>query len=155
MINIIVSGSRVTEKPANTTQSVFVSALIVGARATRMIDFRVHDPNTHAVRRVASLLLLTAILFTGSGLARYLHELDHLAGRPTASVAKILGIAEVGHDESTCSICLNLHMPALANSIIASLICLGIFTAFLTQLAPRLLSQRIPARIDCRGPPRR
>jgi len=33
------------------------------------------------------------------------------------------------------------------------LICLGLFVAFLTQLAPRLVPQRALVRIDCRGPP--
>jgi len=119
------------------------------------IDFRSSDPNTDIVRRIAGSILLMAFFFAGSGLASYVHQLDHLGGAVSSSPAKVLGTAETGHDESNCSICLNLHAPALASSVVPIFICVGIFFAFLTQLAPLLLSQRTLARIDCRGPPRR
>jgi hypothetical protein len=119
------------------------------------IDFPMRHSNTESVRRASGFLLLMAVFFAGSGLAGYLHELDHLSGRVPPSVSRILGVSEPGHDESACSICLNLHAPALAGFTVALLICVGIFVAFLTQLAPHLVSQRALARIDCRGPPRR
>ena len=95
------------------------------------------------------------MLFAGSGLAGFLHQLEHLGAPPGPASTRLLGTLETGHDEANCSICLNLHMPALAQPVVVTLICLGIFIAFLTQLAPLLSSQRALARIDCRGPPAR
>jgi len=117
------------------------------------IDFRQSDPNTDSVQHVAGFILLTAFFFAGSGFASYVHQLDHLGVAASTSPTKVLGTAEAGHDESNCSICLNLHAPAVAAAIVVTLICLGVFVAFLTQLAPRPESQRALSRIDCRGPP--
>ena len=124
-------------------------------RRAKSIDFRRSDPNTDSVRRIAGSILLMAFLFAGSGLASYVHQLDHLGEAVSTSPTKVFGTAEAGHDESNCSICLNLHAPALAAPTVITLIGVGIFIAFLTQLAPLLLSQRTLARIDCRGPPAR
>jgi hypothetical protein len=36
---------------------------------------------------------------------------------------------------------------------VPTLICLGLFVAFLTLLDKPLISRPVPVRIDCRGPP--
>jgi hypothetical protein len=119
------------------------------------VDFHPASPNTDCVRRASGFILLMSLFFASSGLAGYLHQLEHLGGVISASPTRLVGTFEPGHDESNCSICLNLHAPALAAPIVVTLVCLGIFVAFLTQLAPLLVSQRTLARIDCRGPPAR
>src|SRR4051812_29863310 len=57
------------------------------------------------------------------------------------------------HDDSNCSIHRVLHLPTISVGWVPLLVFLGLFVAFLTEIAPPLVSQRLIFRIDCRGPP--
>jgi hypothetical protein len=105
------------------------------------------------VRRLPAILLLIAFAALGSGLLEDLHLRTHLA-QGAAAVEKGIGIASLDHaDGDGCELCANLHVGRISGGFVPVMICLGVFVAFLTQLAPRLAPQRVAARIDCRGPP--
>ena len=107
-----------------------------------------------AVRRLPSILLLIAFAALGSGLLENLHLRTHLTSHAQAAVGSISGIAGQGDaDADGCELCANLHVGRISVGWVPVMICLGVFVAFLTQLAPRLAPQRVAARIDCRGPP--
>ena len=57
------------------------------------------------------------------------------------------------HDETNCELHAMLRAPLTASTPLVAVILLGLFAAFLTLLAPKLNAQRVPVRIDCRGPP--
>ncbi len=57
------------------------------------------------------------------------------------------------HDESNCFVHAQLHLARMPVAWVPLLILLGLFVAFLTQIASPLVSQRQIFRIDCRGPP--
>jgi hypothetical protein len=105
------------------------------------------------VRRLPAILLLIAFAALGSGLLEGLHLRTHLAQQ---SAAAETGTTGAGHDQGDgdgCELCVNLHVGRISAGFVPVMICLGVFVAFLTQLAPRLAPQRVAARIDCRGPP--
>jgi hypothetical protein len=108
------------------------------------------------VRALTFLSLLWLILL-GSGAVEYIHNLQH--AREDAAVQEAFAKAGMpvpdipDHDDSNCDIHAQLHFPLLPIAWVPLLIGLGLLVAFLTLLAPRLVSQRVPARIDCRGPP--
>jgi hypothetical protein len=114
-------------------------------------------------RRLASILLLLWFAALGAGLLEYVHNLQHEADDARAAALLARATSPAGqhapaaptHDDTNCPIHLQLHMPLLAAGWVPLLVCLGLFVAFLTLLAPRLISHRCPARIDCRGPPAR
>jgi len=89
------------------------------------------------VRRLISILLLVAFAGIASGVGDYLH--DRLPS----------------HDETQCAIQAALHAPTSAPPVVSVLINIGLFVAFLTELAQVVISQRTPLRLDCRGPPAR
>lgn len=108
----------------------------------------------HAVRYFAGILLLITFGATGSGALARLHDLaharqDHHHGHSHDHDAP----AQPAHDETNCDLHAMLRAPVMAGTTVPLLMLLGLFAAFLTQLAPRLHSQRVPTRIDCRGPP--
>ncbi len=109
------------------------------------------------MQRLAAILLLLCFAGLGSGAMEYLHDLQHAAedAREDAMLAKGgLPPARHHHDESNCEFCAQLHMPFMSAGWVPLLICLGLFVAFLTLLDTPLIPRAIPARIDCRGPPR-
>jgi len=57
------------------------------------------------------------------------------------------------HDDSNCPFHAQLHVPLIQTHAIVLLICMGLLIAFVSQLAPPTVCTRMPARIDCRGPP--
>jgi hypothetical protein len=108
------------------------------------------------LKRLASILLLLTFLGLGSGALDYLHELQHAREDAIADVrAKADGrpIVPHHHDESNCETCAQLHIQFVFVRWVPTLICLGLFVAFLTLLDTPLISRLTPARIDCRGPP--
>ncbi|MBC8108221.1 MAG: hypothetical protein H7Z14_16665 [Anaerolineae bacterium] len=103
-----------------------------------------------------AIVIVAAIWFLalGSGAAEYLHNAQH--AREDASLShpdQPERDHEPVHDDSNCSVHAQLHQPLVAPWTVAMLICAGLFVAFLTQLAPVYVPTRLPARIDCRGPP--
>lgn len=108
------------------------------------------------MKRVAAIVLLLTFLGLGSGALNYLHELQHAREDAIADArAKAEGhpIVPHHHDETNCQTCAQLHMQFVSISWVPTLICLGLFVAFLTQVDAPLISRLMPARIDCRGPP--
>jgi hypothetical protein len=103
------------------------------------------------VRYFAGILLLITFGATGSGALARLHDFahshqDHHQGHSHGHDAP-------AHDETNCDLHAMLRAPVMAGTTVPLLILLGLFAAFLTQLAPRLDGQRVPTRLDCRGPP--
>jgi hypothetical protein len=111
------------------------------------------------VRCLAGILLLLTFASTGSGALARLHDLAHARqdhhghGHDDGDHEHVPAPAQPVHDETNCELHAMLRAPLMAGTTVPVLILLGLFAAFLTQLAPRLHSQRVPARIDCRGPP--
>jgi len=109
------------------------------------------------VRRLIAILLAWWFVALGSGALAALHDLQHdqedaaiaaadrAAGRPEKEAPH--------HDESNCPVHAQLHIPFIAAGWVPLLVCLGLFTAFLTLLPESLTSRRAPERLDCRGPP--
>lgn len=106
------------------------------------------------MRRITTIVLLCTFAATGSGLLRYLHLLEHLGEQAQRGQGQALVVPDgEGHDEHNCATCMNLQIPLSAAGYTPVLISLGLIVAFLSILAPPLVSQRNLASIDCRGPP--
>src|SRR5262245_16718652 len=108
------------------------------------------------MRQFLAIILGACFLSLGTGVLEYLHNLQHeredaavmaMAGQPAGQSPR--------HDDGNCSIHAQLHLPRVASGWAPLLIFLGLFTAFLATLAPKLAPQLALARIDCRGPPAR
>lgn len=104
------------------------------------------------MRRFAPILLLVAFAAIGSGALARVHDLAHaeLDAHHEASHDEPSAPA---HDETNCEVHALLRAPLTASTPLVAVILLGLFAAFLTLLAPKLHAQRVPVRIDCRGPP--
>jgi hypothetical protein len=104
--------------------------------------------------RLMSLLLAVLLAAISTGGVGYLHELQH--HHRDAGSARFAGISNSDDDdlhEHACALCATLHMPTVPAGYVPVLICLGLFVAFLTQIAPPPVRGRIALPIDCRGPP--
>jgi hypothetical protein len=109
------------------------------------------------LKRIPSILLLACFLGLGTGFFEYFHEMQHAAeDARQAALLKAAGlpVRPEHHDESNCQVCAQLHMSFVSTGWVPLLVCLGLFIAFLTQLDTPLIPRLVPARIDCRGPPR-
>jgi len=110
-----------------------------------------------AVARLTAILLSLCFAALGSGALEHVHNADH--AREDAARAAAVGNrgqsspAAPVHNDSNCPTHAQLHLPMLAAGWLPLLICLGVFVAFLTLLAPAMAATRVPARLDCRGPP--
>jgi hypothetical protein len=106
---------------------------------------------TRILRRLSAILLLVAFAALGSGLLEDLHQRTHTMQHAAAAKA---GTDAAGRDRGDgCELCANLHVARISAGWVPILVCLGVFVAFLTQLAPQWAPQRVVLRIDCRGPP--
>jgi hypothetical protein len=107
--------------------------------------------------RVLTFLSLLWLILLGSGAVEYVHNLQH--AREDAEIQAAFARAGMPapdlpvHDDTNCDIHAQLHFPLLPVAWVPLLIALGLLVAFLTLIALRLVSQRVPTRIDCRGPP--
>ena len=109
------------------------------------------------MRRVASQIVILCFLVMGTGSLEYVHNLEHAledanearAGRQHEERDR----APAHHDESNCAVHAQLHMPALSGGWVPLLVLLGVFVAFLSEIAPRWTPARWCLNIDCRGPP--
>lgn len=109
------------------------------------------------MRYFSAILLLVVFGATGSGALSRLHDLAHAqqdarhgdCHHEQAPTHEQLP----SHDETNCDLHAMLRAPAMAGTTVPVLIGLGLFVAFLTQLSPAPHAQRVPERIDCRGPP--
>jgi hypothetical protein len=109
------------------------------------------------LKRLGAILLIGCFLGIGSGVLEYVHDLVHdMEDAQQDAICVRLGIPVQPHhhDESNCEVHAQLHMPLLMAGWTPLLICLGLFVAFLTLLDTPLIPRLVPARIDCRGPPR-
>ena len=117
-----------------------------------------------ALRYTAPTLLVACFLALGSGALRFAHDAQHAredAARAACAEAGVGGERHSHgrdhhhrhHDDSNCALHALLGAPLLALGAVPVLVQLGVFVAFLTLLAPPLARLRLPARIDCRGPP--
>ena len=109
------------------------------------------------MRRFPAFIASICFVLLGTGALEYLHNLEHeredaaqmaiarVAGKPVQEAPR--------HDDSNCSVHAQLHLPTLPAAWVPLLICLGVFVAFMTELAPALAPQRAWLHIDCRGPP--
>ena len=111
-----------------------------------------------ALKRFAAILLALCFLALGTGTLEYLHNLQHEREDAMEDAAlKAAGLPEAPHgphDESNCEFHAQLHIPLMTAAWVPLLVLLGVFVAFLTQLAPAVVEQRVPSCLGCRGPPR-
>jgi hypothetical protein len=122
------------------------------------IDFWPDAAEDDVVRRAASILLLIALGAVCSGALGFFHQLDyqrqltrwmsehHAAGSPAP-------IPFSGHDESSCLICLVLHLPMSAGFVQVTLAGLGILAIAKILAQPAPVLSRLTRHIACRGPP--
>jgi hypothetical protein len=108
------------------------------------------------VRRVIAIFLGLVFAALGSGALNWLHDRAHDRQDAIAD-ARLAGEGQTGHhrphDESNCDLHALLRAPITSTAWVPLLVFLGIFVAFLTQLAPSPLNQPTLCWIDCRGPP--
>jgi hypothetical protein len=108
--------------------------------------------NDRLVRRLPAILLLIGFAALGSGLLEDLHLRTHVMERAAVGHAGADSTAPHDRDDG-CALCANLHLPRIGGGYVPLLVCVGLFVAFRTLLAPQLASQFVADRIDCRGPP--
>jgi hypothetical protein len=111
---------------------------------------------SHVVARGMTIFAIGWFIALGSGLVEYAHNAQH--AREDAALAQARGHSAPDvpipvHNDSNCAVHAQLHAPAVSQPVVTLLIFAGLLVAFVTQLATPLVSVRIPARIDCRGPP--
>lgn len=109
------------------------------------------------LKRWASLILLVAAVAFGTGALEYVHNITHLRIRQMMAELRnphhVPAADSPARVQDNCGLNVLLHLPMLPAAAIPLLILAGLFVAFLTLLAPELISASAPARIDCRGPP--
>jgi len=108
--------------------------------------------SSDVARRVCTIFLLAGFLMLGTGLLDAVHQHVHLLEHARAGAVDSGG-GLIGSTESDCALCVQLHLPAISAGWVPLLVCLGLFVAFLTLVAPPLVPQRVLAQISCRGPP--
>jgi len=118
--------------------------------ATDLTCARVDGKLIALVRRALIILAALWFLALGTGAVEYAHNAQH--ARDDAKLAHADKSIPV-HDDTNCPVHAQLHVPPVQPPVIALLVCLGLLVAFVTQLASPLVLVRVPARIDCRGPP--
>jgi hypothetical protein len=110
-----------------------------------------------SMQRVAAILMILCYAALGSGALEYWHNAQHAEEDAVLMQAAHDAGAPLDHapihDESNCAIHGQLHLAGLAVAWTPLLICLGLFVAFLSLLAPRLTAQGVAFAIPCRGPP--
>lgn len=112
------------------------------------------------------ILLFACFAALGSGLLRYAHDAVHARqdareearlvatrGDAPSTPAPVPAPAPRHHDETNCDLHAQLNAPLMHATAVPLLVFLGLFVAFLTLLAPPLVTQRVITRLDCRGPP--
>ena len=102
------------------------------------------------MRKAIVIFSVVWFLALGTGSVEYAHNAHH--GAEDAHHSHPDEPAPV-HDDSNCPVHAQLHQPLIAAPVVVLLISAGLFVAFLTHLAPEPATVRLPARIDCRGPP--
>ena len=116
-----------------------------------------------ALRSAAPIVLIACFLALGSGALRFAHDAQHAREDAGVSCTEGAGGGEPHsqghgphhrhHDASNCALHALLGAPLLAATAVPVLVQLGLAAAFLALLSPPAAQLRLPARIDCRGPP--
>ena len=91
------------------------------------------------MRRATGIFLIGVLLAVGSGGMLHIHNEAHSA--------------DGQHDESHCLLHAMMRGPMMSQGATPTLVCLGLFVAFLTMLVIEPASRQLIARLDCRGPP--
>ena len=116
------------------------------------------------MHRIAAILMIICYAALGSGAMERWHNAQHAAEDAAIAAGRIDAAAAPHdddhdqsplHDESNCPVHAQLHLAGLAVAWVPLLVCLGLFVAFLTLLAPRMVARQVVFAIPCRGPPGR
>jgi hypothetical protein len=107
------------------------------------------------VRRFTSIFLLGSFLFLGSGLLERVHNLVHEHQDAAAAHRQHGSETPPPHDETDCFLHGLLRAPVMSVGWVPVLVFLGLFVAFVSELADRPTLAKLPSRLDCRGPPAR
>jgi hypothetical protein len=108
------------------------------------------------LNRLASYFLLFVFFSLGTGLAGYVHELQHDAEdarEDAAAAAARKPVVPHHHDETNCAVHAQLHMPMVAVGWVPVVVGVLLPVAFVTLVAESVSSARALIRTDCRGPP--
>ena len=103
--------------------------------------------------------MIICFLALGTGAARYAHALEHARQDAAAADAHEAGEdhhhspTTPRHDETTCEFHARLSAPMISGGMIALLVCMGVFVAFVSLISQPLQSQRLVVPFDSRGPP--
>lgn len=111
--------------------------------------------NTEDVQWLAKIGCLIVFIAAASGLPNYVHLEEHLATSHQSHGGRSLLAPsdDDGHDESRCSVCMNLHAPFSVAGHVPLLVFFGLLVAFLTLLAPLPVHRHVCVWIESRGPP--
>ena len=105
-------------------------------------------------RPAVSIILAGLFLVLATGSVQYAHNHAHLEHEKAYAATP----ADQRHDdggEANCFLHALMRAPAMMDGWTPTLICLGLFVAFLTMLASQPAAQKFLTRLDCRGPPPR
>ena len=121
------------------------------------------------MRRFAALVLAVCFLGLGSGGLRFAHEFEHelaheLTHAQADAASQAAGTSPADppthphdhrhpHDESTCELHALLNAPLVLTQAQPLIAKSGLLVTFVRLLATPVERLRLPARIDCRGPP--
>src|SRR5436190_14210535 len=99
-----------------------------------------------SVRRFPLLILLFAVLSLGTGALEFVHNLEHQREDAIAlAAARKAGAPQQPppvHNDSNCAVHAQLHLPTISIGWVPLLVFFGLFVAFVTLLAPPLVSQQ-------------
>jgi hypothetical protein len=122
-----------------------------------LLDILSEPRNDYGVRRLVAIVLALGFAALGSGALERLHNAHHAAedlkaflaarssGQPNPKLP--------AHDESNCPVHVQLHLPALPVVIAPPAMKLERIARDAAPAPVVRVLARLPARIDCRGPP--
>jgi hypothetical protein len=126
------------------------------------LDVPVAPYDSFPVRfRFAAILLASWFAVLGTGAAEYLHNLEHAAPDTPVGVSRSANAdaddqsspASPLPDDNNCDVHAQLHLPLMAAHWTPPLELLAGSAPLAREIVESLISTRVPARIDCRGPP--
>jgi hypothetical protein len=109
------------------------------------------------VWRLAAIFLFAFYVALGSGFLHFLHERDHaIMDAREDAITRAAGKPVLPHNHDDCDVCEEFNVLVMWFFVATTppLNFLGLLIAFSILLPISLVFRRVPARIDCRGPPR-